>query len=254
MTGSTRIGFLRRWSRRRKLLATGFAALVAILAAIADYTGLPVGEVLSRWIGGGAPPVEETRRELREFLRERIGDGTFSSEDGAALADFAAKAGIDPQVAENYAEETTPALVAGNHAVTEGAAAANRQDFSTARDHFHRATQLDPESPVAWANLGGAHLELGALAAAEAALRRALALEPANIVAHYNLGTCLAGQGVAGEALDHLERALMLLETPGQPSGLDRRTLVEDLKRNPHFAPVRASTRFAALVERASSS
>ncbi len=254
MSANTRFSALRRWFRRWKLVLGGLAALATLVATIADYTGAPVGEVLSRWWGDGAPPAEEKRRELRSFLRERLRDGTLSTEDRRAAIDFSAARGIDAEIADTYSNEVLPALIAGSLAVTEGAEAANRQDFRTARDHFHRATEFDPESPAAWANLGGANLELGALAAAEAALRRALVLEPDSVAAHYNLGSCLAGQGQNATALDHLERALMLLEAPGQMSGLDRRTLAEDLRGNPLFAPVRASKRFAALVERASSS
>lgn len=249
-----RVGTKRRRFRQWRFVAGGFAGLTMLVAAIADYTGAPVGEVLSKWWAGGAPPAEGKRRELRDFLRERLRDGTLSTEDRRAAIDFSAARGIDAEIADAYSNEVLPALAAGSQAVTEGAEAANRQDFRTARDQFHRATELDPESAAAWANLGGANLELGALAAAEAALRRALILEPESVVAHYNLGSCLAGQGQHGTALDHLERALMLLEAPGQMSGLDRRTLAEDLRGNPLFAPVRASKRFAALVERASSS
>lgn len=242
---------LRRWIKRG---ASAVALLAALLAGIADYTGAPVGEVVSRWIGGSRPSTVEQRRELRDFLRKRLRDGALSTEDRRAAIEFSATRGIDSKSVETYLSEAVPALAASGEAITEGVAAASRRDFRAARDLFDRATQLDPEDAAAWGNLGGANLELGALGAAEAALRRALSLEPASIVAHYNLGTCLAGQGVSGEALDHLERALMMLETPGHASGLDRRTLVEDLRRNPHFAPVRASTRFAALVDRASSS
>lgn len=249
-----RAGTKRRRFRQWRFVAGGFAGLTMLVAAIGDYTGAPVGQSISRWLGGGRPPAEEQRRELRSFLRDRLRDGSLSAEDRRAAIDFSAGREIEPGAADAYLDEVLPDLAVAAQVISEGVAAADRQDFRAARDRFERATQLDPESAVAWGNLGGATLELGALAASEAALRRALALEPASIVAHYNLGTCLASQGQRGEALDHLERALVLIESPGQASGLDRRALVEDLRRNPRFASVRASTRFAALIERAASS
>jgi hypothetical protein len=81
-------------------------------------------------------------------------------------------------------------------------------------------------------------------------LRKALELEPENIEANYNFGTCLAAQNRGAAALDHLERFLTLALRGDVPPVFERQALLDDLETGDHFASLRGSPRFAALIRR----
>ena len=69
---------------------------------------------------------------------------------------------------------------AANEAFQLGLTAIEAGDIETARAHFERVTQLDPEDSGAWFNLGLCRMQLHDEAGARQAFERALALQPGN--------------------------------------------------------------------------
>ncbi len=72
---------------------------------------------------------------------------------------------------------------------------------------FKIVTELAPDLPAAFVNLGAANLENHDYGAAIPPLQRALEMNPNLIGAHQMLGYALLTQGYAAEALPHLEKA-----------------------------------------------
>lgn len=81
-----------------------------------------------------------------------------------------------------------------------GNVAARARDYETARVAFSRAAALQPRSPEAWSNLGGAAVALAKWDEAEAALRKALELDPGNAAARRNLEALNARRAAAAGA------------------------------------------------------
>ena len=72
---------------------------------------------------------------------------------------------------------------------------------------FTKASQLDPNLPEAFLDLGEEYAQIHDNAAAIAPLKRALELRPDLEEAHLQLGYALLSQGYPAEAIPHLERA-----------------------------------------------
>ena len=79
-------------------------------------------------------------------------------------------------------------------------AACQAGDIAAAERAAAELTELSPEDPDAWMNLGLVHLQQGKLPAAEAAFRRATQLAPANAGAWHNLSVVLRDLNRADEA------------------------------------------------------
>jgi tetratricopeptide (TPR) repeat protein len=94
--------------------------------------------------------------------------------------------------------------------LTQGRALQAQQKHAEALPFFQRATQLDPNSFDAWANLGYALNSLGRHAEALPAEERATKLDPNNAAAWCNKGGALGSLGRFGEALAAFDRALAL--------------------------------------------
>lgn len=194
---------------------------------------------------------DEARLALRGRMRALASDGSLSVDESRRLRDYVAGLSLDLEEAEKYLTQIEPQMLQAARDLQEGLELAAQERFSEARIRFREATRLDEESATAWANFGGAALELAAVTEAEAALRKALALEPESIAANYNLGACLAAQSRTTAALEHLERSMaLLLRGDGQPS-FERQALLRDLENSAHFASLRATPRFIALLQRA---
>src|SRR5260370_19396751 len=71
---------------------------------------------------------------------------------------------------------------------------------------FRKATESDPTSAEAYANLGSAYMEKRDYGAAIAPLKRALELSSDLPVAHQLIGYALLAQGYSAEAIPHLQR------------------------------------------------
>ena len=84
---------------------------------------------------------------------------------------------------------------------------------------FNRATELDPNSPVAWDGLSWAlgYITPADAIRAEGAARRALSLEPTMFAAYYHLGRSLVAQRRYSEAEEAFGRAHQLNPAPGTP-------------------------------------
>lgn len=88
-----------------------------------------------------------------------------------------------------------------------GLAAQQQGRLTDAIAEFRKATELAPQLPAAFVNLGAACLQNHQYADAVPALRRALELNPDLVGAHQMLGYALLAQGYAAEAIPHLERS-----------------------------------------------
>ncbi|HSK80711.1 MAG TPA: tetratricopeptide repeat protein [Thermoanaerobaculia bacterium] len=230
----------------------GLGVFCSILVGLSEISGFNLRELVRLWKSGEPAALsDEVRSTLRLRLRKLASDGALSVDESQDLRGYVASLKLEAQAAERYLSEIEPRMLQAARALQEGAELAAQERFPEARARFREATRLDDESSMAWANLGGASLELGALADAEAALRKALALEPDSIEAHYNFGACLAAQNRGAAALDHLERSLTLLLRGDAPPTFGRQALLDDLQKNVHFSSLRASPRFAALIQRA---
>jgi tetratricopeptide (TPR) repeat protein len=71
---------------------------------------------------------------------------------------------------------------------------------------FKKVTELEPQQPAAFVNLGSAYMESHQYGAAITPLRRALELDANLIGAHQMLGYALLSQGYAAEAIPHFEQ------------------------------------------------
>ncbi|HEY5997994.1 MAG TPA: tetratricopeptide repeat protein [bacterium] len=71
---------------------------------------------------------------------------------------------------------------------------------------FSRALTVDPDDPVARANLGSFLLERRRYAEAEEHLRRALAMDPGNVGTRVNLADALVARGMTAEAVEEYRR------------------------------------------------
>ncbi len=226
-------------------------ALFGFLVGLSQITGLNLRD-LARLQKPPAPVLlsEEERLALRVRVRDLAVDGAVSADEAQELREYAASLGLEAQPVDRYLSEIEPRMVQSAQHLQEGLDFAVQERFREARARFREATRLDAENTTAWASFGGAALELGATAEAEAALSKALALEPENIEANYNFGACLAAQNRGPAALDHLERSLSLqLRAEARPI-FTRQALLDDLQTNGCFSSVRTSPRFAALIQK----
>lgn len=230
---------------RVKTIVVGLFTFAAGLAGI--VSALPT--VRELFFGGGTPLAAAQRTAIAAEVRAFAADGLVAAEERAALGERLAILDLDAELAQAYVAEIEPAMLRAGEELREGLRLAAGGRFTEARRRFAEAARLDAANAEAWANLGGAALEDGAISEAEAATRRALGLDAKSVAAHYNLAACLARQERAEVALDHLERALDLV-IDGASDSIDRRALAADLRGSDHFTLLRALPRFTALVRR----
>ena len=136
------------------------------------------------------------------------------------------------------------AIQVASQAMGRGEKLADRGLYEEARLEFLRATVADPESPVAWANLGAAAALTRRVEEARGAYEKALALSPDNWLTHYNFAVLLAREGDRDGAVRHLER---FFELAG-PREEKRRKAVDDLRRDPALRGLLEDSRLRDLV------
>lgn len=90
------------------------------------------------------------------------------------------------------------------------AAHRNLKNLRKAEQFGQRATQLKPDSGLAWINLAGIALDKGMTQAAIDGYRQSLQHAPDQPLALLNLGKCVRAYGDPAEALPYLERAAAL--------------------------------------------
>src|SRR5437867_6464715 len=96
-----------------------------------------------------------------------------------------------------------------------------------AKTGFSRATEIAPNEPAAWANLGLAEIRLGDLDQAAQAVQRAAVLAPASSDAEFLFGQLERSRGRLDEGIAHFRRAVEL-----EPRGLrPRAALAEEIER-----------------------
>lgn len=229
-------------------LRNGLATIFGVVVGLAGLvSAVPVVREL---LPSGLALEAETRIALAAQMREIASDGRVSVDERLGLKEWIAERELDEEVAEGYVAEIEPAMIAAARETREGLRLATQERFAEAVHRFTEATRLDATSAMAWANLGGAALELGSIADAEAASRRALGLDAESVAAHYNLGACLARQERIDVALDHLASAVDLILRDDAPRAIDRGALLADLRGSAHFASLRTSPRFVDLLQR----
>jgi len=251
------MGILSRWATAlTKFLGehpVGMALVVlgGFAVGLSQVTGLNFRDLAELWKPAAPATLgEEARSALRARVRQLAVDASLSADETQELREYAAKLQLPAEPAAWYLSEIEPGMLRAAKDLQEGAELAAQERFTEARERFREATRLDGDSATAWADFGGAALELGDVAESEAALRRALALQPENVEANYNFAACLAAQGHGAAALDHLERSLTLLLRGEGPPTFAPKALLADLQQSSHFASLRSSPRFAALIRR----
>lgn len=184
------------------------------------------------------------RTRLERLVRQSLEDGPFSAEERKRIEDFIVGERLDRSAAATYVAEQERRIEEANRSLSFGRMLIT-SDPGEAREHFKRATEIDPGSGMAWANLGAAEMVLGREARARDSYRHAIEVDPGNWLAHFNLGLAAARSGDPDGALQHLEKALAAL--PPQ-AGRERQALLDDLGANPAFAELRKDRRFGAMV------
>ncbi|HEV7508521.1 MAG TPA: tetratricopeptide repeat protein [Thermoanaerobaculia bacterium] len=129
-------------------------------------------------------------------------------------------------------------------AVSLGERLASRGLYEKARIEFLHATVADPESSMAWANLGAAAAVTRRVKEARGAYEKALALAPDNWLTHYNLAVLLAREGDREGAVHHLERFASLTG----PREEKRRKAIDDLRGDPALRGLLGDPRVRDLI------
>jgi tetratricopeptide (TPR) repeat protein len=81
-------------------------------------------------------------------------------------------------------------------------------DLKGSEAAFRRVSQIDPQNPDGWVNMGRANVQEGNLAAAREVLEKALALQPDLARTNYFYAKVLKDEGRYDEAIGHLRTAL----------------------------------------------
>jgi tetratricopeptide (TPR) repeat protein len=132
---------------------------------------------------------------------EKIRGGDF---DGAIAL-------LEPVLARNPADANAHFYV--------GLARVGKQQYREAVESLTRVTELQPDFPGAWLELGICYDKLGQTEKALSAYDRNLQLEPADTAALYNSGLVLFGANRVDEALARFEKGIAL--KPADPDLLD---------------------------------
>jgi arylsulfatase A-like enzyme/Tfp pilus assembly protein PilF len=130
---------------------------------------------------------------------------------------------------EIYDEVIHACRTARSAMLHRGNAAVMAGDYELASRSFQEASEVFPDEPMAFYNLGVALMALKQPEPARKALERALELDPADADVHYALGvTCLANRDTkAGR--EHLENYLKL--APNERDSAEARQLLEGLAK-----------------------
>jgi Flp pilus assembly protein TadD len=187
-------------NRKDPVEAERWATVVLASPAASKQVEERIGRILLR---AGHP------QAALPHLRNAVANGGRGGELTADLAEALQGAG-DTQAAlatlqsTDWSGTATPILLrAGRLASTTGAK-------ELAVTMFRRATEAEPASSDAWAQLGFALLFSDRVAEAESALQQAVRLKPADAVALGGLAVCAARLGRTGEALERANAALAL--------------------------------------------
>jgi len=142
----------------------------------------------------------------------------------------------------------TPAYEQVSRAFYHGLAALEVGLLDDARQQFKNATDIVPQEPASWANLGLSQLRLGELDAAVMPIERAVELAPRNVDIAMLAGRMEVARGRLDEAVTRLRRAVSLDE-----QGLQARfALADELQRSgTPEADAEAATLYDALIARA---
>ncbi|HEY0009170.1 MAG TPA: tetratricopeptide repeat protein [Tepidisphaeraceae bacterium] len=115
-------------------------------------------------------------------------------------------------------------------------------EVDSAVNYLDKATQLDPQSGVAWSNLGVALDARGSLVLAETAYRKAVEREPESLAMMQNLANNLLAQKKSGEAVYLWEQIVAESRTP-----FTQTRLGESLAQAQDFA--KANEQFDAVLK-----
>ncbi len=193
------------------------------------------------------PLSPELRRQMEQLLREVYRDGRVSMEDRERLDAFVSEQRIIPQEARSFETSVSGHIESSQQSLSRGNALVRQRQYAEAHAEYLRATEADPEDPVAWANLGASHMLLGRPEEAAVCYDRALRIDEHNWLAHYNRGLLAARKGDRESAFHHFEQALTWV-----PSAADRErgAMIRDLLEEPSLADLRGDPRFAEILNR----
>lgn len=212
--------------------ALGITSLATLTALLSDGTSL-----LSRFGVAGfresQPMTAEVRQRLVGELRESMRDGEVSEEEQVRMEALAHDLAVDGMMLADLVDQVEPRLREASRRLDAGADLMHSGSYESARSEFLAATLQDPGDPMAWLNLAEANRLTGRVRQAEEASGEALDRAPASWVVQYNTGLLLAQMDRPERALDHIERAVLLVDGP------DRGALLRDMETNPVLQELR---------------
>jgi tetratricopeptide (TPR) repeat protein len=123
-----------------------------------------------------------------------------------------AETSVDLNVLGEKAAEPEPKVVLSREDWTRwndyGIGLFQQGDLTGAGGAFEKITQIFPDNPDGWVNVGRVRVQEGHLAAAREALEHALALSPHLARAHFFYAKALRNEGHYDEAAEHLREVL----------------------------------------------
>lgn len=188
----------------------------------------------------------EVRERLVDALRESLRDGEVSLGEQDQIETMARELSVDGVVLADLMKQTRPHLLEASRRLSLGIDLVRRGSYEEARHEFLAATLHDPGDFIAWTNLAEAHRLTGRVRSAEEASAKALAQAPSSWLVQYNHGLLLAELERPEVALDHLEKAVLLVDEA------NRDALLNDLETNPALAELRRQGRVKPLTARGS--
>jgi Flp pilus assembly protein TadD len=186
----------------------------------------------------------EAKQRLESKLRELYKDGRISTEERRDLDRFAREERLAPATVSNVEESLKSRLEAVQQSISRGQFYTRQAKYEEARQELLRATEIDPDNAVAWADLGAVTQHTGQAEEARSCYEKALRLDPVNWVAHYNLGLLQERSGDRNAAFRELGLALVSLGAASP----ERKAVIEDLLGNPSLSELRKDGRFTTLL------
>ncbi len=184
----------------RRFLAIAFAICFAPVPAATQESAAPEirgAEVrisakkwddAQRFLEEDAIPKFPESAELHYWLGVVYAQGSNRDTEKAAQAFAKASELADPEDRELETRIDTAVKAIWGPLVNAAAKAADADDFAEAETLLKKATEINPQGPEGWINLGTVYLRQKKHAEAVEAYRKALELQPENETVAYNLG------------------------------------------------------------------
>jgi tetratricopeptide (TPR) repeat protein len=223
------------WNSPLIALASGGALTTAVVACGLLYY------VANR----SRPLTADLMQRITSWVQEADRDQIVTPAEKAELDELTKREHLEPQVVAAFVAEVREKRAESRRRLERGHQLAAAGRYDEARREYQSALDEDPESSMAWANLGLADAVSGRDREALDAYKAALHLDPGNWLAHYNLGLFWARRGERDLALSNLEDAFAAVP---DPRSRERRSMLADLRATGVPAELRREPRFRALL------